>query len=124
MGAVHEVTDPDGQCLYRGLDVNLACEIYEKAPAGSRLSWHRVGEPATRRRVHLAPPADEPVPYALTPAGRTVTDEEPVYWLTPRGYAASMRSAGMFVVDTTDVGDLRRRCPELFAPRPKTGDAS
>jgi hypothetical protein len=123
MGAVHEVTDPDGQCLYRGLDVNLACEIYERAPAGSRLSWHRVGEPATRRRVHLAPSADEPVPYELTSAGRAATDDESVYWLTPQGYAASMRSA-MFVVDTADVDDLRRRCPELFAPRRQTGAAS
>jgi len=38
---------------------------------------------------------DEPVPYALTD-----------------------RASDLFVVDTTDVADLRRRCPELFVRRP------
>jgi hypothetical protein len=37
---------------------------------------------------------DVPVPYPLT------------------------ERAELFVVDTTDVVDLRRRCPELFVPRP------
>ena len=125
MSAVHEVTSPDGECLYRGLDVDLACEVYEKAPAGSHMSWHRLGTPDIRRRVRLAPHDDEPVPYALTGQGYDATsDDSPVYWLTPKGYADSVRATGMFVVDTTDVADLRRRCPELFVRHVELDDAS
>jgi hypothetical protein len=36
----------------------------------------------------------------------------------PAPYVLTERSADLFVVDTTDVVELRRRCPELFAPRP------
>lgn len=124
MSAVHEVTGPDGECLYRGLDVDLACEVYEKAPAGSHMSWHRLGAPDSRRRVRLAPRDDEPVPYTLTAQGYAATSDESVYWLTAQGYAESVRAAGMFVVDTTDVADLRRRCPEVFVRRVEMDDAS
>jgi hypothetical protein len=121
----HEVTGPDGRCLYRGQDVELACEVYEDAPAGSRLSYHRNEgtTPARRRKVIHAPVDDEPVPYWLTALGYEASqDDEDRYWLTAKGYAEAQ--ADLFVVDTTDVDDLRSRCPELFARRAELGDAS
>lgn len=99
MTTVHEVIARNGECLYRGCDVEMACEIYDAAPTGARLIC---------RRVELdVRPDDEPIAYCL-PA----IDEPVPYTLTPAGYAAT---SDLFVVDTTDVDSLRRRCPELFA---------
>jgi hypothetical protein len=97
VNGVHEVLSRTGECLYRGRDVEMACEIYGAAPAGTRLVC--MGAEST------ACTNDEPIPYALPEV-----DEAVPYALTPAGYAAS----DLFVVDTTDVGSLRRRCPELF----------
>jgi hypothetical protein len=104
MTAVHEVIARSGECLYRGCDVELACEIYEASPVGTRLVCRR-GEPATVS-------VDEPIPFRL-PA----IDEPVPYALTADGEAA----AEMFVVDTTDVESLLRRCPALFAGRASRG---
>ncbi len=93
MVAVHEVIAASGECLYRGCDVELACEVYEASPAGTRLRCRR--EAADDKPIpYRLPTLDEPVPYALTPAGYAATD--------------------MFVVDTADADSLRRRCPDLF----------
>ena len=67
MAAVHEVIARDGSCLYRGCDVELACEVYEAAPAGTRLRCRRdLGAGTADRQLGAT---DEPVPYALTAAG-------------------------------------------------------
>jgi hypothetical protein len=126
MAAVHEVIARDGTCLYRGCDVELACEVYEAAPAGTRLRCHRVWTAEDSRHRELGA-TDAPVPFALTAAGYAATSapsrradqrdgshpavDEPV------PYALTARAEQMFVVDTADVAELRRRCPELFAPR-------
>lgn len=116
MAAVHEVIDRDGTCLYRGHDVELACEVYDAAAPGARLrSWR-----GASRRTSAG---NEPVPYALTVAGYAATTARPVAIDEPVPYALTARAADLFVVDTTNVTELRRRCPELFAPR-KTGGAS
>ena len=101
MTAVHEVIARSGECLYRGADVELACEIYESSPVGTRLVCHRDG-PAPAEW-----PVDEPIPFRL-PA----VDEAIGYALTAAGEAAAL-----FVVDTTDVAALRQRCPALFTRR-------
>ena len=101
MTAVHEVVARSGECLYRGADVELACEIYESSPVGTRMVCHR-GEPALAEW-----PLDEPIPFRL-PA----VDEAISYALTAAGEAAAL-----FVVDTTDVAALRQRCPALFTGR-------
>jgi len=134
MAAVHEVIARDGTCLYRGCDVELACEVYEAAPAGTRLRCHRVWTAEGSRRGELGA-ADAPVPYALTAAGYAATtpssrradqrdasarserDGSHVAVDEPVPYALTARAEEMFVVDTADVAQLRRRCPELFAPR-------
>ena len=103
MAAVHEVIAADGSCLYRGADVELACEVYDAAPVGTRL--------------RCRPSADEPVPYQLTAAGHAATAHDEL----PIPYALTNRAAQMFVVDTANVTELRRRCPELFARRPLGG---
>lgn len=111
---VHEVTTPDGRCLYRGSDAEAATAVYGRAGHGARLSWHRNegAAPTRRRKVIPAPVDEEPVPYWLTALGyEAPSADEERYWLTAKGYAASQ----VFVVDTTDVDDLRERCPELFA---------
>lgn len=109
---VHEVRSASGRLLYRGTDAEAATAAYERAGHGARLSWHRDRQPVRRRKVIPAPVDDEPVPYWLTALGyEATTADEDRYWLTAKGYAASQ----MFVVDTTDVDDLRERCPELFA---------
>jgi hypothetical protein len=126
MAAVHEVIARDGTCLYRGCDVELACEVYEAAPAGTRLHCHRAWTAESSGHPELSA-TDAPVPYALTAAGYAATTpssrradqrdgshpavDEPVL------YALTARAEQMFVVDTADVAELRRRCPELFAPR-------
>ncbi len=74
MADIHEVIGRDGRCLYRGLDVELACEILDAAPAGTHLHCRHA-------------PTDDvsaPVPYALTE-----------------------RAEALFVVDTTNVSELR-----------------
>jgi len=131
MAAVHEVIARDGTCLYRGRDVELACDVYAAAPAGTRLHCHRAWTAEDRRRRELSA-TDAPVPYALTAAGyaastpssgradqrdasaraeRDASVDEPVR------YELTARAAELFVVDTADVAELRRRCPELFVPR-------
>jgi hypothetical protein len=107
MTAIHEVIATSGECLYRGCDVELACEIYEASPAGTRLRC-RDGAPSPRRSESGL---DAPIPYRLS----EVDDSVP-YALTAAGYAAS----DLFVVDTTDVASLRRRCPELFSRETST----
>jgi hypothetical protein len=107
MTAVHEVIGASGECLYRGCDVELACEIYEASPAGTRLHC-RQDAPSPRR---TEPDPDEPIPYRLSEV-----DESVPYALTAAGFAAS----DLFVVDTTDVASLRRRCPELFSGETRT----
>jgi hypothetical protein len=107
MTAVHEVISASGECLYRGWDVELACEIYEASPAGTRLHC-RQEAPAPRLTL---PGPDEPIRYRLSEI-----DESVPYALTAAGYAAS----DLFVVDTTDVASLRRRCPELFSRETRT----
>ena len=134
MAAVHEVIARDGTCLYRGCDVELACEVYEAAPAGTRLHCHRARTAEDGRRRELSA-TDAPVPYALTAAGyaaatpssrradqrdasaRSERDGSHVAVDEPVPYALTARAEEMFVVDTADVAQLRRRCPELFAPR-------
>jgi hypothetical protein len=134
MAAVHEVIARDGTCLYRGCDVELACEVYEAAPAGTRLHCHRAWTAEHGRRGDLSA-TDAPVPYALTAAGYAATtpasrradqrdasaraehDESHLAVDEPVPYALTARAEQMFVVDTADVAELRRRCPELFAPR-------
>jgi hypothetical protein len=134
MAAVHEVIARDGTCLYRGCDVELACEVYEAAPAGTRLHCHRAWSAEDSRRGELGA-ADAPVPYALTAAGyaaatsssrradprdasaRTARDASHLAVDEPVPYALTARAEQMFVVDTANVAELRRRCPELFAPR-------
>jgi len=111
MTAVHEVISASGKCLYRRCDVELACEIYEASPAGTRLRC-RHETPAPRR---TQPAPDEPIRYRLS-----AVDESVPYALTAAGYAAS----DLFVVDTTDVASLRRRCPELFIRETRTARAS
>jgi hypothetical protein len=104
MAGVHEVTDRNGSALYRGADVRRAVEVFRSAGRGARLRCRR-GELAA---------TDGPVPFVLSEL------DEPVgYELTEAGWSA----AGMFVVDTADVAELRRRCPVLFAPRPGGGAA-
>jgi hypothetical protein len=106
MNAVHEVIAASGECLYRGCDVELACEVYEASPAGTRLVCRRGTAPAPRRSEPAATSmVDEPIPSRLS-----AIDESVPYALTKAGYAA----ADMFVVDTTNVAELRRRCPALF----------
>jgi hypothetical protein len=61
MTAVHEVIGASGECLYRGCDVELACEIYEASPAGTRLHC-RQDAPASQ------PDPDKPIPYRLSGA--------------------------------------------------------
>jgi hypothetical protein len=111
MATVHEVVAQDGTCLYRGRDVELACELYAAAPAGSHLLRRQIWT-ADDEVGHGASATDAPIPYALTVAGYAAT----------RRASTVDASADLFVVDTTDVGELRRRCPELFAPR--TGGAA
>jgi hypothetical protein len=139
MAAVHEVIARDGTCLYRGCDVELACEVYEAAPAGTRLHCHRVWiADDSRRRELSATDTDATVPYALTAAGHAATgqagpsrrradecdasaraerDGSQLSVDEPVPYALTARAAELFVVDTADVAELRRRCPELFAQR-------
>jgi len=106
MTAVHEVIAVSGECLYRGRDVELACEVYEASPAGTRLVCRHDPAPAGQRPDPDAMSvADEPIPYRLS-----AIDESVPYALSKAGYAA----ADMFVVDTTNVAELRRRCPALF----------
>jgi len=112
MSAVHEVLAASGECLYRGRDVELACEIYEASPAGTRLRCHR--EAPSTPRIELHTSEDEPIAYRLP-----VVDEPVPYALTEAGYAAT----DMFVVDTANVAELRRRCPALFARPSATGSA-
>lgn len=134
MAAVHEVIARDGTCLYRGCDVELACEVYDAAPAGTRLHCHRAWTAEDSRRGELSA-TDAPVPFALTAAGYAATtparrradqsdasaraerDRSHLPVDEPVPYALTARAAEMFVVDTADVAELRRRCPELFAPR-------
>jgi hypothetical protein len=134
MAAVHEVIARDGTCLYRGCDVELACEVYEAAPAGTRLHCHRALTAEGSGRGELSA-TDAPVPYALTAAGyaaaalssrradrrdasaRAARDSSHLSVDEPVPYALTARAEQMFVVDTADVAELRRRCPELFAPR-------
>jgi hypothetical protein len=101
MAGVHEVIGRDGSVLYRGADVSRAIEAFGSAGRGARLRCRR-GELAA---------TDVPVPFALSEL------DEPV------GYALTERAADLFVVDTADVAELRRRCPALFAPRPGGGAA-
>ena len=130
MAAVHEVIARDGSCLYRGCDVELACEVYEAAPAGTRLHCRRDMSAATGDRQRSA--TDEPVPYVLTAAGyaaaatrevssRASSDSSRLPMDEPVPYALTARADAVFVVDTANVAELRRRCPELFAPRPLGG---
>jgi hypothetical protein len=122
----YEVVSASGECLYRGADVELACAIYDaQTDPGARLRRLAGGG---WRRVHVAPPAAE-----RDDGGDLVDDEvdEVTFWLTAKGYAATERAAtrttagptgagepgGVFVVDTADVADLARRCPQLFADR-------
>lgn len=137
MATVHEVIDRDGACLYRGRDVELACEVYDAAPTGSRLLRRQVWT-AEDEIGHEESATDVPIPYSLTLAGYAATrrastsdtsarayrdrfadpvDASVLYALTDDG------SADLFVVDTTDVAELHRRCPELFVPRPGGGAA-
>jgi hypothetical protein len=113
MTPVHEVLAASGECLYRGCDVELACEVYEASPAGTRLVCRRDPVAPARRRPELdaVSVADEPIPYRLSEI-----DESVPYALTEAGSAVT----DMFVVDTTDVASLRRRCPELFRREPST----
>lgn len=131
MATVHEVVAQDGTCLYRGRDVELACEVYEAAPAGSRLLRRQVWTAEDEVR-HPESATDAPIPYTLTLVGYAATRRASTVDASPRAYRdtfAELRdvsvpyvpaagSADLFVVDTTDVGELRRRCPELFVPRP------
>jgi hypothetical protein len=116
---VYEVLAASGGCLYRGVDVELACAVFDAEP-GPGVRFRRL-EGGRWRRVQMAPTTTEP-------AADAEVDDETTYWLTPAGYAATERAAtmdaaelaaGMFVVDTADVADLARRCPELFAERPE-----
>jgi hypothetical protein len=134
MAAVHEVIARDGTCLYRGCDVELACEVYEAAPAGTRLHCHQVWSAEDGSRGELSA-TEAPVPYALTVAGyaattpasrradqrdtsaRASSDVSQPAVDEPVPYALTARAEQMFVVDTANVAELRRRCPELFAPR-------
>jgi hypothetical protein len=131
MATVHEVVDRDGACMYRGRDVELACEVYDAAPAGSRLLSRQVWTAEDEIGYEKSAP-NAPIPYSLTLAGyaasrRASTSDasaracrdrfaDPVDASVP--YALTDGSADLFVVDTTDVVELRRRCPELFVPRP------
>jgi hypothetical protein len=90
-----------GSCLYRGADIELACKVYDAAPGEGAVFRRLAG--GRWRRVAL-PPVPEPD-----------ADEDAVFWLTSKGYAALERDAALFVVDTADVGDLMARCPELLA---------
>ncbi len=112
--AVHEVIACDGTCLYRGHDVELACEVYGAAPAGTRLRCREGHATEDDERRDEAAALDAPVPYALTMSGfaAAASVDEPV------PFALTERAADLFVVDTTDIVDLRRRCPDLFMPRP------
>jgi hypothetical protein len=144
MAAVHEVIARDGTCLYRGCDVELACEVYEAAPAGTRLHCHRAWTTEDSRRRELSA-TDAPVPYALTAAGyaastptasasrradqrdasaRAERDSSHLPVDAPVPYALTARAAEMFVVDTANVAELRRRCPQLFAPRRRRLDGA
>jgi hypothetical protein len=114
---VYEVLAASGACLYRGVDVELACAVFD-AEAGPGVRFRRL-QGGRWRRVQMAPSSVGPVADAEV-------DDATTYWLTPAGYAATERAAdhaatepaaGMFVVDTADVADLQRRCPELFAAR-------
>jgi hypothetical protein len=74
MAAVHEVVARDGTCLYRGCDVELACEVYGAAPAETRLLCPRAWTAADERhREQPTATTDVPVPYALTMAGYAAT---------------------------------------------------
>src|SRR5262249_19279574 len=122
MAAVHEVIARDGTCLYRGADVELACEVYTAAPDGARLRC-RADRAAAVTCLGQASAADSPVPYALTAAGYAVTSSvrprrRANQREAPVPYLLTERAADLFVVDTANVPELRRRCPELFAPRP------
>jgi hypothetical protein len=101
MAGVHVVTARGGSVLYRGSDADRAIEVFRSAGSGARLRCRR-GEMAA---------ADEPVPFV--PSGL----DEPV------PYALTARAADLFLVDTANVAELRRRCPALFAPRPDGGAA-
>jgi hypothetical protein len=104
MACLHEVTGRDWSVLYRGGDAGQAIEVFLAAGRGARLRCCRGDVAAT----------DVPVPFVLSEL------DEPVgYEPTEAGWSA----AGMFVVDTADVAELRRRCPALFAPRPGGGAA-
>ena len=131
MATVHEVFDRDGACLYRGRDVELACEVYDAAPAGSRLLRRHVWTAEDEiGRVESA--TDAPIPYTLTLAGYAATRRASTVDASARTYRDTFAGPGdasmpyalvdgsvdLFVVDTSDVGELRRRCPELFVPRP------
>jgi hypothetical protein len=118
MATVHEVVARDGTCLYRGRDVELACEIYDAAPAGSHLLRRQVWT-ADDEIGHGASAPDAPIPYTLTLAGYAATRRASTSDASDRAYSGTFAgSADLFVVDTTDVSELRRRCPELFVPRP------
>ena len=109
------MTAASGECLYRGRDVELACEVYQASPAGTRLVCRRDPAPAVRSpEPDATSVVDEPIPYRLS-----AIDESVPYALTKAGVAA----ADMFVVDTTNVAELRRRCPALFA-RPATASSA
>jgi len=69
----------------------------------------RGGAKATIAAAHDA--TSDPVPFTLVEAAPLAADE-------PVPYALTERASDLFVVDTTDVADLRRRCPELFVRRP------
>jgi hypothetical protein len=132
MATVHEVVDQDGTCLYRGRDVELACEVYGAAPAGSRLLRRQVWTAEDETAGHSASTPDAPIPYTLTLAGYAATRRASTVDASARAYRDTFAemvdvsvpyvlpagSVDLFVVDTTDVGELRRRCPELFVPRP------
>jgi hypothetical protein len=106
MAVVHEVIGRDGSVRYRGADVSRAIEAFGSAGRGARLRCRRGERAATDVPVPLVlSELDEPVGYALTEAGYAATDDR------------------VFVVDTADVAELRRRCPALFAPRPGGGAA-
>lgn len=131
MTAVHEVIARDGTCLYRGVDVELACEVYDAALPGAYLLCRQVwtAEDARRYAERLA---DAPIPYVLTVGGYAATrrpstndasdpsvrDASVDLLDASTPHAVPDSTADLFVVDTTNVVELRRRCPALFAPRP------
>ena len=104
--------------------------MYEAAPAGTRLRCRRDLSAGTSDRQLGA--TDEPVPYALTAAGyaaastrevsaRAASDGSRMSVDEPVPFALTARADALFVVDTANVAELRRRCPELFAARPLGG---